>query len=141
MNIQDCIERSLLKSDSPDLEKSRRSIETAMHKIEIAEKELKAEIYENALTTAYSAMFHAARALLYKDGFKERSHFALCVFVNEKYGSVLEKRFLYAINSLREKRHEVMYGIESDSLVHAGEATTAVATAKEFIQAVKKLVG
>ena len=40
MNIQDCIERSLLKAIHK-LEKSRRSIETAMHKIEIAEKSLR----------------------------------------------------------------------------------------------------
>ena len=87
MNISDCLEQGLLVKIKPDPPKALASIEMAKHKLELAEKEIQAEIFENAIVTAYASMFHAARALLFKDGFKERSHFALFVFVNEKYSS------------------------------------------------------
>ena len=140
MNINECVSKGLLKQEKPDGQKALASLETAARKIQLAEAEINAEIYENALTTAYTAFFHTARALLYKDGFKERSHYALSVYVNEKYGDKIEQRFLTELDALRETRHLIMYGINRPPNANQEEARHAVDTAKEFLAAVKKLL-
>lgn len=140
MNVEECVEKGLLKKEKPDAVKARESIKTAERKLDLAERELNAGIFENAVISAYTAMFHAARALLYKDGFKERSHYALCVFVAEKYGGRLEKRFVHALEALRLERHELTYGISGVPEIQKAEAGDAVEVAREFVAAVKKLV-
>ncbi len=140
MNVEECIAEGLLKQTFPDSKKARASIETAEHKLGIAKAEQNAGLFESAIIAAYTAMFHAARALLYKDGFKERSHYALSLFVAEKYGDKIEKRFLHELDSLRDYRHELMYGIEKRNEVREVEAESAIAAAEEFLKAVKKLL-
>jgi len=112
MNIDECIAKGLLKRDKPDIEKAKKSIETAKYKLEIAKREFDAGIYEGAIISAYNAMFHAARALLYKDGFKERSHYALFIYISEKYGDKLEKRFIHELETLRIERHEMRFQLQ-----------------------------
>ncbi|MBI5159599.1 HEPN domain-containing protein [Candidatus Micrarchaeota archaeon] len=140
MNVEECIASGLLKKAFPDLKKARASIETAEHKLEIAHAEQAASIFESAIVSAYTAMFHAARALLFKDGFKERSHYALSLFISEKYGDKIEKRFLSELDSLRDYRHELMYGIEKRSEVKEVEAESALAITEEFLKTIKKLL-
>ncbi len=140
MNADECLAKSLLKRDRPDSKKALESVKTAEHKLSIAEKELEAKIFENAVTTAYTAMFHAARALLYRDGFKERSHYALCVYVSEKYEDRLEKRFLHSLESLRQEHHHLTYGIGKRAEVSAKEAEKALQVAREFTKAIKRIL-
>ena len=65
MNVQQCFEEGLLKKSSPDKEKAVRSLEKADEKLSLASEELNAGFSESAVLTAYTAMFHASRALLY----------------------------------------------------------------------------
>ena len=94
MNVDECLEKGLLKRSQPDLKKAMRSIEIAEHKLELAEREFEAKIYENAIISAYTSMFHAARAILFRDGFTERSHYALFVYLSERYGDKIECSYL-----------------------------------------------
>jgi len=140
MTVKECFEQGLLKKDRPDIEKARRSIEVAKHKLELAQKEIEAGIYENAAVTTYTAMFHAARALLFKDGVKERSHWAVYVYLKEKYADKIEPRLLNELNSLRLERHDAMYGLEEIKEEIEGEAEAEAGIAGEFIDTVKKLL-
>ncbi len=38
-----------------------------------------------ATIALYNAFFHTARALLFRDGIKERSHFCVARYIEEKY--------------------------------------------------------
>jgi len=140
MNVDDCLRTGILVKIAPDRQKAGSSLGMALHKLSLAERELKHGIYENAVISAYTAMFHAARALLFKDGFKERSHYAVFVYVNEVYSNKLERRYLNALNSLRLQRHELMYGIEQEDETEKGEASGTIETATEFLGCVKKIV-
>ncbi len=112
----------------------------AGHKLEIAEKDFEHESYESALINIYSSMFHSARALLFRDGYKERSHFAIFVFLNEKYSDKPEKRFLNELNSLRLQRHELMYGLTQSTATRAADVESAIDLAQGFMEAVEKLI-
>ncbi len=140
MNVEKCIAEGLLAKAQPDLGKARSSVTMAGHKLELAEKELEHGIYENAVISAYASMFHSARAILFMDGYKERSHFAVWVYLNEKYSARIERKYLTELNSLRLSRHTLMYGLEEGPEVQEGEAQSAVAIAGGFLARVREIV-
>lgn len=139
MSVKECLEKGLLKEDKPDRNKAQRSVQKAAKKAEKAAKLLKAGFPEEALVTAYSSMFHAARAVLFKDGFKERSHYAVYVYLKEKCGGKIEKRFLVYLDYLRQERHDVVYSLEEPG-VREEEVRESISMAREFMEAVKKLL-
>jgi len=140
MNIDECIEKGLLADTVPDLEKAKASLEMAERKLGLAEKEFEHKIFENAIISAYTSMFHVARALLFRDGYKERSHYALYVFIKEKYSDSIEKKYLNELNSLRLQRHELMYGLEKSEEAQENEAESAIENAKGFLETVGKII-
>ncbi len=85
-------------------------------------------------------MFHAARALLFKDGHKERSHYALCIYVKERYGTKIEMKYIHELNTLRMQRHDIMYGLEERPEIMEIETESAISVATGFLGAVKKLL-
>lgn len=140
MNIADCLQEGLLVKTKPDLQKARSSLEMAEHKLELAEKEFEHRFFESAIISAYTSMFHAGRALLFKDGFKERSHFAVYVFVNQKYATQIERKYVNELDSLRLQRHELMYGLEKNVDAQEENADTAIKLASGFLNSIQKII-
>jgi len=140
LNIEDCLEEGLLKKVPPNKDKAIKSLEKSKHLLELAESELNSGFYESAIVSAYMSVFHAARAILFRDGFKERSHYALYVYISEKYEGKIEKWLINELNALRLQRHELMYDIEKSVEVLEEDANTALNIAKEFLRSIKKIL-
>jgi len=132
----------MIRKSAPDINKAKNSIKIAERKIEEAKKISNAGVFDLALVTAYTAMFHAARALLFKDGYKERSHFCLCTYVKATYSGRIEAKYLNELDILREQRHMALYGDENLVLkdVEESEAESAIKLAEGFLAVVKKLI-
>jgi uncharacterized protein (UPF0332 family) len=139
MNVGECLNKGLLKKDNADLGKAKRSLEVARFKLTEADSLFNIKMFDMCLVNAYSSMFHSARSLLFKDGFKERSHYALYVYLNEKYKDRIEPRFLNELNLLRLERHDVFYSLEIKK-IESQEAEDALILAKDFLKAVEKLI-
>lgn len=139
MDVKECFEKGLLKKDIKSKEKARKSIETAKHKLEIAKSTFEMKIYEEAIINAYAAMFHAARALLFKDGIAERSHFGVYVYLKEMYKDKIEARFINELNALRLERHEIWYGLEKLEIKEV-EAEDVISVARDFINVAERLI-
>ncbi len=137
--MKECLAKDLLKLDKKDPQRASKSIRAAEHKLELAEKSLQARIYEDTILNAYAAMFHSARSLLYRDGFAEKSHYAVYVYLKEKYGNKIEQRFLNELNNLRLERHEVLYGLSSLEIEYK-EAKDVLGIAIEFTEKIKSLL-
>ncbi len=139
MNISECFEKGLLKKDRQDKEKAVKSVETAKYKLDVAKRTFDAQIFEETIINSYAAMFHAARALLFKDGVKEKSHFGLYVYIRERYKDKLEPRFVSELNALRLERHELTYGLEKPEIKEV-EAEDVMDIANDFILAIEKIL-
>ena len=137
MNVVDCLEKQLLSKIEPDIRKAKKSIVASERKLSLAEAELKNELYEGCFISAYSAMFHAARALLFKDGFKERSHYAVYIYLAEKYSSKIQEKYINEFNNMRTDRHNLMYGLDEQETGEE-EAKATIKLVKEFLEEVKK---
>ncbi len=88
--------------------------------------------------TIYISIFHSARALLYKKGHKERSHFCLFEFVREEYKNDPEIVRLAEISqNYRETRHMVQY---EGTLCSEASTVEAINDAKKFLKLVKAII-
>jgi len=140
MKLEECFGKRLLRKERPDLEKSQRSMEVAETKLDEAEKAVSHKLFDAAIILAYTAMFHAARAILFRDGIVEKSHICLIEYLRETYVNTgkLREAAVNALDTLRIDRHETLYGLETKS--NEREAEYSLEKAKEFLMTVKDLV-
>ncbi|MCX6741853.1 MAG: HEPN domain-containing protein [Candidatus Pacearchaeota archaeon] len=135
--VEDCFKFRLLRKINPDLKKSERSMEIAKQSLKEAENAIKLKIFQFAVLESYMAMFHSARALLYKDGIQEKSHFAVFVYLKELYSSKIPLHIINFLNIHRIERHETMYGLEYKP--EKEDALTALEDAKVFVNQIVKI--
>lgn len=76
-------------------------------------------------------MFGAGRAVLYKDGIQEKSHYCLAKYPEENYAKKgkIDIETITLLNAFREERHSIMYGFEEIE-VKEEEAREAVSAAE-----------
>jgi len=140
MKLKECFDKRLLRKERPDLEKSKRSIEVAEAKLDEAEKALDHRLFDATIILAYTAMFHAARAVLFRDGIVEKSHVCLIEYLREMYVNTgkLSEAIVNTLDSLRIDRHETLYGLEARS--SREEAKYSLEKAKEFLATIKDVM-
>jgi len=140
VKLKECFEKRLLRRERPDFEKSRRSIEVAETKLNEAEKALSHKLFDATIILAYTAMFHAARAILFKDGIVEKSHICIIEYLREKYVNTgkLSEATVNILDTLRIDRHETLYGLEAKT--NEKEAKYSLEKAREFLATVKRLI-
>ncbi len=140
--IEDLLKDGNLVKTAPDSKKAEKSLMLAENKIKKAKEELDAGIYDNALVSAYTAMFHTTRALLFRDGFKERNHYVLYEYMREAYRGKIETKYINELNILRTLRHKVIYGDEDVNAkeIQQAEARDAIDVAAAFRASVKKML-
>lgn len=136
MRLETCFKKGLLKKITPDLENAKRSVTIARSNIEDAVKNLKIECYRVVIVSSYMSMFHTARAILYKDGIKERSHICIPTYLREQYPEL--EMYANILGSYRILRHHVVYGL--DVTIDENEAKEAINSAKKFVKVVNKML-
>lgn len=136
MKLDDCFRKGLLKRIPPDMENAHRSIELSASNIEDADENLRIHRYRVVIVSSYTAMFHAARALLFKDGIKERSHECVPKYLKEKYKDM--GMYANVLDTYRRFRHSAIYGL--DVVLDEDEARTALNSAKEFLSIVERII-
>lgn len=138
MKIQDLVKKGLLKKEFPDIEKSKKSVKVAQRNVKDAERMLDVEEYNWSMVAAYMAIFHAARALLFRDGYREKSHFALQIFLDENYSDKLGKDLIFKFDLLRNYRHRGLYNVDVE--FKREDVLNAIKDSKVFINKVKEIL-
>jgi len=140
LNIRECFEKRLLREDRPDPRRSERSMEVSEAKIGEAEKALGHGLLDATMILAYTAMFHAARAILFRDGIVERSHVCLIEYLKDRYVNKgrMSEALINTLDSARVDRHEALYGLETRSSKR--EAEHSLQRARAFLKMVKDVL-
>ncbi len=136
INIEDCFRYRLLRKIPPDEEKTKRSIALAKERLKEAKRAFDADFFQFTILESYMAMFHASRALLYRDGIQEKSHFAISIYLKEKYRDKIPMNVVNLLNIHRIERHETMYGLEYRP--EKDDAIRAMEDANVFIKEIEK---
>jgi uncharacterized protein (UPF0332 family) len=138
-NYNDCIEKGLLRRIPPSRDKAVQSLKKASEWLKESENSLKAEAYGSTILTSYMAMFHSARAILFFDGFREKSHACVSKYLEEKYVKTgkLDKKWIELLDHNRDVRHDDQYNLSFFS--SEDDAEKSLESARDFIQSMEKL--
>jgi len=138
MDINECFNKRLLRKIGQDKLKVEGSLRVAENKL-IKSKELSEKgFFDEAFISAYTCMFHSARAILYKDGIQEKSHFAVYIYINEKYLDKIPKNLIEAFKIYQLERHKVLYGFDRE--VSRKEAKSCIEDAEDFLFKIKEIL-
>lgn len=134
------MKEGLLRKIPPSREKAENSIQAARNWLKEAENNLKANALNSSILSAYLAMFHSARAILFRDGCREKSHYCVARYIEEKYAKtdLLEHKWIELLDHCRELRHSNQYGLTF--FVTENEAEKGFHAAKGFVERIEKLL-
>lgn len=138
IELEKLFEEGLLRKTYPSRAKSRKSLEMAKKYLRMATENFEMNLFEVTILIAYNSMFHTARAILFRDGIKERSHYAMIKYLKEKYRVKIGIRTLNLLDSFRIVRHSVAYGF--DATVKVEDAKRILEFAKKFYKIVERIV-
>jgi uncharacterized protein (UPF0332 family) len=138
-NIDDCFRLGLLRRTEPSRSKSDQSLLSAREWLSEAKKNLVAQALRSALSSAYLAVFHSARAVLFRDGVREKSHYCIGLYLQRyvEEGS-LEEDWPMLFDRIRSVRHADQYSFmarPTDEEVQAG-----IDLAERFIERMERLI-
>ncbi|MEF9437592.1 MAG: HEPN domain-containing protein [Candidatus Mariimomonas ferrooxydans] len=138
-SYKDCIAKGLLRKIPASKDKASRSIRKSEKWLEEAEKTFKSGAFGSSVLASYLVMFHSARAILFFDGFREKSHACVARYFEEKYIKTgkLENKWLELLDYHREVRHNDQYSLSFFST--KDEAKVALESASQFLQRMKRL--
>jgi len=133
MKMVECFQKGLLKKTSPDMENALRSLELSKSNIEDAIENMSIHRYRVVAISSYSSMFHAARAILFRDGIKERSHECIPVYLKETYKDL--ETMANTLDAYRRFRHDAIYGL--NFIMDEQESKAALNSAKDFLDRIR----
>jgi len=137
MNIKEAIEKRFLLGIKPDKKLVDKELKESDYDLSKSEKALDEEDYKWSIVKSYYAMFHAARALLFNLGYREKRHFVVGIVLEDlnKKGK-LESRYVNDFNAAISSREDADY-----HYVYSKEAAEDnLLIANEFISKMKELL-
>lgn len=123
----------------PEPELAKKSLKRALVTLEDVPKALKIDLDELAEQRLYQSVFHGVKALLYKDGIKERSHVCVSLYFKEIYQKKFSEDLLTLLDRLRDVRHESQYGLDA-VVINSEQIQNWLAEAKKFLKTIQTLV-
>ena len=138
-DFNDCVKENLLRKIPPSKDKAVQSIKKGHQWLEEAENSLKGVAFNSSILASYIAMFHAARSILFIDGYREKSHACVARFLEEKYVKTgkFDIKWVELLDHSREIRHDDQYNLSFISTKK--DAEYALKSARDFLSAIEDL--
>ena len=123
----------------PSRPKSEQSLQQAREWLSEAEKNLQAEALRSAISSAYLAVFHSARAVLFRDGVRKKSHYCIGLYL-QRYveDGTLEEDWPMLFDRIRSVRHADQYSFIA--LPSVNEVQAGIDLAERFIDRMERLL-
>lgn len=137
MRIEECVEKRYLVRTKPDKELIQKEVREADYDLEKAENTFREKDYKWSIVKSYYAMFHIARALLFKLGWREKRHYAVVVVLEDlNLKGKIESKYVNDFKSALYSREEADYHyVYSEEL-----ARKNLEMCKEFLKRIKELL-
>ncbi|MEA2035274.1 MAG: HEPN domain-containing protein [Euryarchaeota archaeon] len=138
-DIEDCFRKKLLRKVEPSEKKAEKSLNLADSYLEEAKLVASAGAGRMSLSGAYMGWFHSARAVLFRDGIREKSHYCIELYLETYVESGhLEEDWILMLGRMRSQRHESQYSFAPQP--DKEEVKAAIEGAEKFIGRIKKLL-
>lgn len=138
--LDNCFRKGLLRKVDPSKRKSERSIEEAEKWLKETNINLESGAFDSAQLSVYLVFFHSARAVLFRDGIREKSHYCLGIYLDLAYNKkgLLEKNWIHLFNRMRSTRHQHQYSFHVKP--SREELAENIKSAREFRDRILKLL-
>ena len=137
-DFKNCLDKQrLYKSDDAKV-LATKELKSAGDDLEDAKFSFSKQRYTWATIQAYYAMFHAARALLYFRGYRERSHHCVVVGIEYLFGreKLLDMKWVRALKNAMSLREDADYANEYSQ----EGAQASIDNAERFIKEAEKIL-
>ena len=110
ISLKECLEKRFLVKIKPDDELSNKELNEAEYDLDKAKKAFDDEDFKWCIVKCYYSMFHAAKGILYKEGYVEKKHIAIIVVLEElnKEGKI-EDKFINDFKAAMSAREDADY--------------------------------
>ena len=138
--LDNCLKTGLLKTVFPSPISVKKSLIQANFFLKEASDLIDNSKKEMAMLALYNAAFHAARAILFLDGIKEKSHYCLQKYLEAKaeQTNIVLPADAELFDNLRTMRQEVQYDLSK--FVFEEDLVELYNQTLDFIERVKKIV-
>ena len=138
LDFQKCLENKKIKPFPKGKILVSKELEIAKDDWRAAKESLTKKNYKWSTIQSYYSMFHAARALLFHQGYRERSHYCLVVGIRELYvnKNLLSRSLLEALQIGKTLRENADYYAEFSQ----SGAKDMVDKTKEFLEETRKIL-
>ncbi len=137
MDIESCLREGFLGRVKVEADIVEKEIKEASYDLSRAERALKDGDFKWSIVKSYYSMFHAARAVLFSLGFKERRHFAIRVVLEDLSAKGrLESKFISDFSAALGAREDADYRYTYSQET----AAYLLRAARDFLVRMKKLV-
>lgn len=136
---EDCFRQGLLRHVEPSRSKGLESIRLSKEWLVEAETNFTSGAYRSSLSSAYTAMFHSARGILFRDGVREKSHYCVGAYLGlyvER--GLLEEEWVLVFDRMRSARHTDQYSFNVSP--NSEEAKSSLEAAKDFVLRMERLL-
>lgn len=135
-SLEECLEKGYLKREGIDPALVKKELRESEYDLERAKKALSEEDFKWTIIKCYYSMFHAAKAVLFSLGLREKRHFAVQVALEDlsKRGK-LEGIYLDYFSATMEAREDADYRYEYSR----ERAEEIMGYASKFITKMKEL--
>ncbi|OPX69644.1 MAG: HEPN domain protein [Methanoregulaceae archaeon PtaB.Bin108] len=129
----------LLRKVRPSAKKAAGSLEQARIWLQEAHITHQAGAHRSALVATYMVYFHAARAILFRDGVREKSHGCILLYL-ESYAhrGLIDHTWIEMFDHILSLRHEDQYQLGPEPL--PGEIESLLENAPQFIRVIEELI-
>jgi uncharacterized protein (UPF0332 family) len=138
LSLKKCIEKGLIRKIPPSKEHAMLVLGKASEMLDDAKANLEDGRFDAAALLSYAAMLNAGRAVLFRDGYTEKSHYCTARYLEEKYLDFLGDGTIRKLDSYRQTRHEVQYSPAHHTT--ETEASEMAAFAKEFVAKIEAML-
>jgi uncharacterized protein (UPF0332 family) len=142
MNLSDLLKQDRVEKFESDKEQIKNELENASAKLTSAKNILGIDEWGSAHASAYEAMLHAGRALMFSKGYRTKGsehHATVVLFVEAVFSAKFSnKDVLDSFDRARKLRHGRSY--DNANLVSPTQAKNLVENAEAFVNITKEIL-
>jgi uncharacterized protein (UPF0332 family) len=135
MTYEDCIKKGRLRRKRIEGNVVERTLKMAEEDLIAAKGSLDREEYAWSLVQSYSSMLNCARAILFYEGFIEKSHYCVVQYLRYHHPDEIENH-IERLDIMRKERHQVLY--DSRDSANRQKAIARVNWAREFSEGIRR---
>ena len=137
LNLEECFRKGYIQRSPYAETLVKESMEKADNLLAQAKSNFENSSFDSALVMSYSAAFNAARAVLFRDGYREKSHECVIRYLEAKHPEI-PSELIALLDRYRTSRHGVLYDVRYSATKI--EAEEALEFAEGFIREIEKII-